>query len=270
MPRYVIGDVQGCFTQLQQLLAQINFKSDRDQLWFCGDLIARGPQSLETLRFVRDLADNAITVLGNHDLNFLASLHGFGRITASDQLQALQQAPDLHQLADWLQQQPLLHYDSPEQLLLVHAGLAPGWTVQTALCAAAEVEQSLRQNAGVLFSQMYGNKPDLWQEADDLAARQRFTINSCTRMRYCLADKRLELKEKGEVSANPALIPWFEFWRHEPHPTIFFGHWAALQGKCDVANIHALDTGCVWGNSLTAYCIESQRRYSVVGYKKQL
>lgn len=270
MPRYVIGDVQGCFEQLQQLLVQIDFKSDRDQLWFCGDLIARGPQSLQTLRFVRDLADNAITVLGNHDLNFLASLHGYGRVSAADQLQALQQAPDLHQLADWLIQQPLMHFNSQEQLLLVHAGLAPCWTLPTALSAAAEVSQSLQQNAALLFSQMYGNQPDLWQDAADEAARHRFTINACTRMRYCLADGRLELKEKGEVSANPDLIPWFEFWRHTPHPTIFFGHWAALQGRCDVEQIHALDTGCVWGNSLTAYCIESQRRYSVTGYIKQL
>ena len=270
MPRYVIGDVQGCYEQLQQLLQTINFNADRDQLWFCGDLIARGPQSLQTLRFVRDLADNAITVLGNHDLNFLASLHGYGKITAADQLQELQQAPDKHQLADWLLQQPLIHYDASEQLMLVHAGLAPGWSLATALQAAADVSQSLLQDAPSLFSRMYGNQPDLWQDAGDKAAKWRFTINSCTRMRYCLADGRLELKEKGEVSANPNLIPWFEFWRDEPHPTIFFGHWAALQGICDVDAIHALDTGCVWGNSLTAYCIESQRRYSVVGYKKQL
>lgn len=270
MPRYVIGDVQGCFDQLQELLQLIDFNSDRDQLWFCGDLIARGPKSLESLRFIRDLGANAVTVLGNHDLNFLASLYGFGKISAADQLLPLQQATDKQSLADWLQQQPLLHYDANEDLLLVHAGLAPCWDLATALSASQAVASALQHQPERLFSHMYGNHPTLWSEAITDIEQLRFSINSMTRMRYCYADGRLELKEKGEVSANPALTPWFEFWQKRPHPEIFFGHWAALQGQCSVQKIHALDTGCVWGNSLTAYCIETQRRYSVTGYKKQL
>jgi bis(5'-nucleosyl)-tetraphosphatase (symmetrical) len=270
MARYIIGDVQGCFDQLQELLQLINFNTDRDQLWFCGDLIARGPKSLECLRFIKDLGDNAITVLGNHDLNFLASLYGFGKIAAADQLLPLQQATDKHVLADWLQQQPLIHYEPAEDLLLVHAGLAPGWDLPMALIANQRVKFALQQYPERLFSQMYGNAPTLWSEALTEMEQLRFSINSMTRMRYCYSDGRLELKEKGEISTNPALTPWFEFWREQQHPEIFFGHWAALQGQCAVQGIHAMDTGCVWGNSLTAYCIETQQRYSVTGYKNQL
>jgi bis(5'-nucleosyl)-tetraphosphatase (symmetrical) len=270
MARYVIGDVQGCFDQLQELLQLIKFQSDCDQLWFCGDLIARGPKSLECLRFVKALADNAITVLGNHDLNFLASLYGYGKISAADQLTPLQQAPDKQQLADWLLQQPLLHFEPEQNLLLVHAGLAPEWDLQMALVASQHVAMELQHRPEFVFSQMYGNTPTLWSDAATTAEKLRFSINSLTRMRYCYADGRLELKEKGEISTNPDLKPWFEFWRDRQLPEVFFGHWAALQGQCSVQKIHALDTGCVWGNSLTAYCIETQRRYSVTGYKKQL
>jgi bis(5'-nucleosyl)-tetraphosphatase (symmetrical) len=270
MARYVIGDLQGCFDQLIQLLGLIDFNSDCDQLWFCGDLIARGPKSLESLRYIKNLGDNAITVLGNHDLNFLASLYGFGKISPADQLAPLLQAPDKQLLADWLLQKPLVHFEAKENLLLVHAGLAPEWDIPTALLASKHVEIALQMAPESLFSHMYGNTPMLWSEAVTEAEKLRFTINTLTRMRYCYANGSLELKEKGEISTNPDLQPWFEFWRERQHPEIFFGHWAALQGQCTVDNIHALDTGCVWGNSLTAYCIETQRRYSVTGYKKQL
>lgn len=270
MARYVIGDVQGCFTQLQQLLQLIAFDPARDQLWFCGDLIARGPQSLETLRFVRSLGERAITVLGNHDLNFLASRYGYGRISPDDQLAALQAAPDVDLLCDWLRQQPLIHYDTTEQLLLVHAGITPEWDLATALQMAAEVAQQLQQAPAELFAVMYGNGPESWHLIKNNAERWRYSINSLTRMRYCFSDGRLELKQKGELSDNPALSPWYEFWRKRDHPQIFFGHWAALAGHSPVPGIHALDTGCVWGQSLTCYCIESKQRFSVAGYKKSL
>jgi bis(5'-nucleosyl)-tetraphosphatase (symmetrical) len=270
MARYVIGDVQGCFDQLQQLLNLIQFDPTQDQLWFCGDLIARGPKSLETLRFVKNLGAAAVTVLGNHDLNFLASLHGYGRVSPADQLDELLQAPDLAELADWLQQQPLIHFDETEQLLLVHAGLAPEWSIDTALKACHAVEQQLRTDPVSLYAQMYSNNPDLWSDANSTFEKYRFTINSCSRMRYCFADGRLELRQKGELSDNPLLTPWFDFWSDREHPTIFFGHWAALQGYSPVSGIHALDTGCVWGQALTCYCIESQQRFSVAGYEKRL
>jgi len=270
MARYVIGDVQGCFAQLQQLLQLLNFRSDRDQLWFCGDLIARGPDSLATLRFLRALDANVVAILGNHDLNFLASLFGYGKISRADQLDELIHATDKWQLADWLLQLPLIHHLPAEELLLVHAGLAPLWTPVEAVTAAAAACSAMQQQPAEFFRQMYGNQPDLWQDATTLTAQHRFTINSCTRMRYCYPDGRLELQEKGEITANPDLVPWFQFWNNKPHPRILFGHWAALNGKCPQDRIEALDTGCVWGNSLTAYCIESEQRYSVAGYKKQL
>lgn len=270
MARYVIGDVQGCFTQLQQLLQLIDFQPEQDQLWFCGDLIARGPQSLETLRFVRSLGASAITVLGNHDLNFLASRYGYGRICTDDQLQTLQQAPDVDLLCEWLIQQPLLHYAKAEHILLVHAGLSPQWDLATAMSMADEIQQQLKNKPAALFAQMYGNGPDSWSLAKNNYDRWRYSINSLTRMRYCFQDGRLELKQKGELSDNPALSPWYEFWREREHPQIFFGHWAALAGHSPVEGIHALDTGCVWGQSLTCYCIESKQRFSVAGYKKSL
>lgn len=263
MPSYVIGDVQGCFSQLQSLLAKIQFDPKQDQLWFCGDLVARGPDSLATLRFIRSLGDTAKVVLGNHDLHFLACVFGFAKVDNKDQLTELLQASDLPELALWLQQQPLMHFDPERQLLLVHAGLAPDWPVETALEAAAEVGEILKNCPEKLFAVMYGNTPALWSEARTLEERWRFTINSCTRMRFCLANGALELKEKRHPDKVSNLIPWYQFWQQKIHPQIFFGHWAALMGYSPVAGIHALDTGAVWGNYLTAYCIETAQRYSV-------
>ncbi len=263
MPVYVIGDVQGCFQQLQSLLAKIQFDANKDYLWFCGDLVARGPDSLATLRFIRSLGDRAKVVLGNHDLHFLACAFGFAQADPKDLLDDLLHAPDLAELVHWLQQQPLMHFEPERNLLLVHAGLAPNWPVEIALKAAAEVSSVLKGSPERLFSVMYGNTPALWSEAHSEQERWRFTINSCTRMRFCLANGALELKEKRHPEKVSTLVPWYVFWQQEPHPEIFFGHWAALMGQSPVAGIHALDTGCVWGNYLTAYCIETARRYSV-------
>ncbi len=263
MASYVIGDVQGCFRQLQSLLAKIQFDPIRDQLWFCGDLVARGPDSLATLRFVRSLGNKAKVVLGNHDLHFLACVFGFATVDKKDLLDELLQAPDLPELTLWLQQQPLMHFEPERQLLLVHAGLAPDWPLDAALAAVAEVSSVLRESPAKLFSVMYGNTPALWSEAKTEEERWRFTVNSCTRMRFCLSNGALELKEKRHPDKVSTLVPWYQFWIQQPHPQIFFGHWAALMGHSPVAGIHALDTGCVWGNYLTAYCIETAQRYSV-------
>lgn len=269
MAHYVIGDVQGCYRQLQLLLEQLQFDVKTDSIWFCGDLVARGPESLQTLRFIKELGDCAVTVLGNHDLNLLASRYGYGRIQAADQLDELLQAPDFDELANWLQQQPLLFAD-PAIGVLVHAGIAPDLSISTAQQLAVEIHHQLRTNPEILFKSMYGNSPIRLQDAQSDAERWRYAINSLTRMRYCFHDGSLELKEKGELSSNPALVPWFEFWRQTAHPPIFFGHWAALNGHSPVDRIHALDTGCVWGNRLTAYCTDTDQRYSVEGYKKLL
>ncbi len=269
MAHYVIGDVQGCYSQLQRLLDLIQFNETDDLLWFCGDLVARGPESLQTLRFVKSLGASAVTVLGNHDLNLLATRYGFGRIQANDLLDELIAADDFAELCDWLQQQPLLVADATKGIL-VHAGLAPDFSIELAIQCARDVEHQLQHNPKQLFENMYGNTPTRLVDAQKHTERWRYTINSLTRMRYCFVDGELELKEKGEISTNPDLVPWFEFWRHRAHPPIYFGHWAALNGFSPVDGIYALDTGCVWGNKLTALCTDTDQRYSVEGFKKLL
>lgn len=146
---------------------------------------------------------------------------------------------------------------------MVHAGLAPEWDLTTALSAAAEVSTLLRHNPTQLLAVMYGNTPARWCEANTAEDRWRFTINACTRMRFCQPDGALELLTKSGIEAQNTLVPWYEFWRNKPHPELFFGHWASLNGYSPVTGIHALDTGCVWGNRLTAYCVEKKQRYSV-------
>lgn len=264
MATYVIGDLQGCFDPLQRLLQQINFSSE-DTLWFCGDLIARGPDSLSCLQFIYELGSQARCVLGNHDLHFLASYYGFSQLKAEDKLQQLIKAQHLPQLVDWLQQQPLIHISDNQQHIMVHAGLAPEWDINTALIAAAEVSHLIQHQPEQIFAIMYGNSPANWINAATDTEKWRFTINACTRMRFCRQDGSLEFKEKGSPLQQNALVPWYEFWQHKAHPALYFGHWAALNGYSPIANIHALDTGCVWGNTLTAYCIETAKRYSVTG-----
>ncbi len=265
MATYVIGDLQGCYQALQRLLQHVGYNQHTDTLWFCGDLIARGPQSLECLQFVKNLGDKAITVLGNHELHLLACYYGVGTIKAQDQLQALFDSPLLDELIQWLCQLPLLHLSQDQRHLLVHAGLAPEWSLAQAIQMSTEVQQQLRTDPLPLLQNMYGNKPERLSDAISPQQRWRFTINSCTRMRFCRQDGSLELKEKGHPRQQTSLVPWYEFWRSRLQTELFFGHWAALNGYSPVPNIHALDTGCVWGNALTAYCIETQQRYSVAG-----
>lgn len=269
MATYIIGDLQGCFEPLQRLLQHIRFDPEQDRLWFCGDLIARGPHSLECLLFVKQLGDRAITVLGNHDLHFLACHFGISQSKPQDKLQALFDSPLREELVHWLCQQPLLHLSADQRYMMVHAGLAPEWQLTDAMDAANNVQLSLRNEPKLVLSAMYGNKPERWSDARTTAERWRFTINSFTRMRFCRPDGSLELKEKGHPRNQATLVPWYEFWRTKMHTELFFGHWAALNGYSPVGNIHALDTGCVWGNALTAYCIETQQRYSVAAAPQQ-
>lgn len=266
MARYAIGDIQGCYEALQRLLQRLHFKASHDVLYFCGDLIARGPDSLQTLRFIKNLGASANVVLGNHDLNFLASRHGYGRIHPDDQLDALLNAPDCDELAAWLQQQPLLIREP--NAVIVHAGIAPDLSMAQAELLAEEVAVELRLRPASLFAQMYGNQPDCFEKATTNIERWRYAINSMTRMRYCSSNGRLDFKEKGGLTDNPALVPWYSFWEERPHPNIYFGHWAALNGYSPVERIFALDTGCVWGNQLTAICMDTHELYSVEGYKK--
>jgi bis(5'-nucleosyl)-tetraphosphatase (symmetrical) len=252
--RYAIGDIQGCCDELKALLARCNYSADRDELWFVGDLVNRGPQSLETLRFVRSLGANATVVLGNHDLHLLALAHGSKRKSKDgDTLDAILDAPDRDQLLEWLEGRPLAVYDEPRGDLLVHAGLAPEWTPREAAKYAREVEAVLRDDARSLFDAMYGNKPDKWDASLRGTDRMRFVINVFTRMRFCTRDGRVDLKAKDAPGEQPEdLVPWFDVpGRASRDVRVVCGHWSTL-GLKRRKDLLALDTGCVWGGSLTA------------------
>ncbi len=267
MTTYAIGDVQGCYAELQLLLTKIAFDPSRDRLWFTGDLVNRGPDSLATLRFLSQLQPAPVVVLGNHDLHLLAVAAGVAALKPGDTFGDILQAPDKSALCQWLRQQPLLHHDPDLGYTLIHAGLAPQWDLALSRQCAHEVETVLRDEQRYLdfLQQMYGNKPTHWTPQLAGWDRLRFITNCLTRLRFCDSDGNLSLKEKS--SPNPetqALIPWFAVpWRAHANVTVIFGHWAALNGRSEQANTHALDTGCVWGNKLTAMRLCDQKRFSV-------
>ncbi len=256
MSRFAIGDVQGCYEELRELLARLRFSADRDRLWFVGDLVNRGPRSLEVLRFVRALGENAETVLGNHDLHLLAVAAGRRRMRRSDTLEEVLGAKDRERLIEWLSQRPLAHLAAGD--LIVHAGVVPQWTAEATLAHAREVESELRTGRVELFEHMYGDQPDRWSE--DLAGmdRLRFIINVLTRMRLCTRDGQINLALKGQPPADgSAWRPWFEAEdRLSGAVRVVFGHWSAL-GLVLRANLAGLDTGCVWGGALTALDLDS-------------
>ena len=258
MTRYAIGDLQGCDEELRALLARLKFSADRDRLWFVGDLVNRGPGSLAALRLVRALADNAVVVLGNHDLHLLALAHGVHRRRRSDTLDEVLAARDREVLLEWLLACPLAHAEGTD--LMVHAGLVPQWSAAQTLALAHEVEAALRRDPRALFEQMYGNEPERWDEGLTGAARLRFIINVLTRLRLCTADGRVDLSVKGAPPRSPSpLRPWFEHRRRASRSVrVIFGHWSAL-GLVQRANVVGLDTGCVWGGALTALDLDAER-----------
>lgn len=255
MTLYAVGDVQGCFKPLQCLLEQVDFSPSRDQLWLAGDLVNRGPQSLETLRFVRDLGTSGTAVLGNHDLHLLAVAHNIERLKKSDTLSPILEANDRADLIYWLRQQKLVHHDPEHSLTMVHAGIPPQWSVKKALKRAEEVEYALRDDAELLpyLDGLYGNFPAKWDKQLQGIERLRLITNYFTRMRFCTADGTLELQSKEGLDQAPqGFAPWFSHpERKTRDQTLIFGHWAALEGQCTEPNVHALDTGCVWGNAMT-------------------
>lgn len=266
MATFVIGDVQGCFQQLERLLSHIKFDPFSDTLWFAGDLVNRGPDSLSVLRFVRSLGDKHITVLGNHDLHLLAVAKGAAKLHREDTLYDILEAADCDQLLEWLLQRPLIHYDKEVNAVLTHAGIAPYWTIGKAVLLANEVENQLQSKDATAFLQViYGNKPDLWDDTLTGYDRLRCIVNYFTRMRLCDAEGRLDFNYTGGLAnCPPNLYPWFLVpHRFDEQVDILFGHWAALNGEVTVPYINALDTGCVWGNTLTAMCVETKARFSV-------
>ncbi|MBI3563211.1 MAG: symmetrical bis(5'-nucleosyl)-tetraphosphatase [Gammaproteobacteria bacterium] len=257
MATYVIGDVQGCYAALQALLHTLNFNTNQDQLWFVGDLVNRGPDSLGVLRFVKQLGEQAITVLGNHDLHLLAIANGLHRDKAHD-LAAILTAPDRDLLLDWLRHRPFLHQNTHLGYTLIHAGLPPQWTINQAQHYADELQSVLRgADYPSLLANMYGDEPQQW--SDDLQGweRLRFICNCFTRLRYCTAAGRVALHLKGPPGSQPRdYTPWYEITPSRPRQgNIVFGHWSTLgihRGK----NVYALDSGCVWGGQLSALRID--------------
>lgn len=259
MSHFAIGDVQGCYGALQRLLEQLRFDPARDRLWFAGDLVNRGPDSLRTLRFVRALGDRAICVLGNHDLHLLARARG-GRGGRRDTLDALLAAEDRDELLDWLRHRPLLH--EWQGWALLHAGLPPQWDLPQARRAARQVEALLRgPEHPQLLSRMYGDQPAQWSTRLRGIARARFVINAYTRLRYCDAQGRFDAHAKGAPGSQPpGLLPWFAVpGRRSLDTEIVFGHWSTLgQVHWPEHRVWGLDTGAVWGGKLTALCLETR------------
>lgn len=256
MPTYAIGDIQGCCDEFEALLDRIRFDPAHDRLWLVGDLVNRGPRSLDVLRKVKALGDAAITVLGNHDLHLLAVAFVPGeKLKAKDTLTEVLAAPDRDELLDWLRRRPVLHHDSQLGYTMLHAGLPPQWDFATAQSCAQELEATLRDSSGCreLFAHMYGDQPNRW--SDDLTGyeRLRFITNCFTRLRFCRTDGQLELKYKGTIEAAPAhLTPWFRAPNRQSRQLrIVCGHWSAL-GLYEGDGVLSIDTGCVWGSSLCA------------------
>jgi bis(5'-nucleosyl)-tetraphosphatase (symmetrical) len=257
--RYAIGDIQGCYDELRALVAKAGFKPDRDQLWFTGDLVNRGPKSLEVLRYVRSLGHNAICVLGNHDLHLLAIAFGSKRkVKSGDTLEDIFDAKDRDTLLEWLLGLPLVHFDAGYGDLLVHAGLIPQWSPAAAVDLAREVESALATDARNVFDHMYGDQPDKWEDDLEPIERLRFAINVFTRMRICTREGRIELKTKG--AGHDVRLPWRAWFEHENRGSrdvrVIFGHWSA-RGLVRSHGVIGLDTGCVWGGALTALDLDS-------------
>lgn len=265
MAVYAIGDVQGCYAGLRALLDKLKFDPASDTLWFTGDLVNRGPQSLEVLRFVSAIP-GVVSVLGNHDLHCLAVASGQAPEKKNDTFNSLFAAPDRDALLSWLRQRPLLHHDDKLEVSLVHAGLLPSWDVSEATRCAREAEHAIaRSDKNELFTHMYGDTPDRWQESLDGWARLRIIINAFTRLRYCHADGRLDLRPKMAPGRQPAgLLPWFQVpGRLSQSNRILFGHWSTL-GVWNQDNVIGLDSGCLWGGRLTAVRLDGPAQFTDV------
>ncbi|MCL4121248.1 UNVERIFIED_CONTAM: hypothetical protein GTU68_036778 [Idotea baltica] len=263
MTTYAIGDLQGCLAPLKYLLDQVQFNLHKDKLWLVGDLVNRGPDSLETLRFLYRMRHAIVCTLGNHDLHLLAAAQQPEKLTKSDTLQEILDAPDCNELLYWLRQQKLLHYDENRKMALVHAGIPPQWSIKQALVYAEEVESTLRDPIChiELLNNIYGNQPKYWNEKMIGVDRLRVIINYFTRMRFCTESGLLDFKNKQKANtAKPPYFPWFSYpSRKTKDIRIVFGHWASLEGKISAQNIFALDTGCVWGGSLSLLNIDTEQ-----------
>jgi len=270
MSTYAIGDVQGCFNELLQLLDKINFDETNDRLWFVGDLVNRGPASLEVLNFVMKLDESAITILGNHDLHLLALAEEIVAPKKKDTLASILTSPDKQELTAWVRKQPLMHHDKDLQVSMTHAGLPPQWEIDQALALASEVTQVLTSDDYLSFLKvMYGNTPNTWDENLTGNDRLRFIVNCFTRIRYLNDKNELNFSEKGAPGSQANhLTPWFMVEnRKSKHDKIIFGHWSTvhLGTITDFMsyNVYPIDTGCLWGGELTALRLEDRLLFTV-------
>ena len=273
MATYAIGDIQGCYRSFKQLLEEIKFKPSQDTLWLAGDLVNRGNGSLDVLRYVADLGESSKQVLGNHDFHLLAAAEGIRNVRNSDTLEQVINAPDAKELLDWLSQQPLLYQDENLGFVMTHAGIPPIWNLSKAQGLATEVETQLRSNHRQYFlTNLFGNEPLCWADSLQGEERYRCIVNYFTRMRFCKPDGTLDFTSKRDVASAPkGYAPWFNY----PSKTLkeaamVFGHWAALEGYTGIRHIYALDTGCVWGNHLTAMRLEDHKKFKVAAVKQDL
>lgn len=264
MSTYVVGDIQGCLKPLKCVLKRVSFNPDKDMLWSVGDIVNRGPRCLKTLRYLHAMRDNLVLVLGNHDLHLLAVAAGVRKANRSDTLDKILKAPDKETLLTWLLHRPLIHHEHDHTM--VHAGIPPQWSIEQAIALGGEVETVLRSpDCIAFFKQMYGNEPVLW--SDDLTGMTRLRVitNYLTRMRYCTSHGVLDLDSKGPSpnTGKKKVSAWFSHpKRKTAKDRILFGHWASIEGKTDTPNAIGLDTGCVWGGSMTLYELETGRRTS--------
>jgi bis(5'-nucleosyl)-tetraphosphatase (symmetrical) len=271
MATYVVGDIQGCFEPLQRLLANVAFSPSRDQLWSVGDMVNRGPQSLETLLFLEQLGAAFTGVLGNHDLHFLALASKVNALGKAKSLRPLLDSPACSRLFEWVRQLPLAHRQrvqtdqGPRQVLMVHAGIAPDWSFSSAVEFAAEVSAALRESSYVeLLRGMYGDEPHRWDPALQGIERLRVITNVLTRLRFCTTTGDMNMTDKGEAdTAPPGYRPWFDYHYPAGDELLLFGHWATLEGLTNRSNILGLDTGCVWGRCMTLLHLEKLERVTV-------
>jgi len=263
MPSYAIGDVQGCFDELKRLLRELGFGA-HDRLWFVGDLVNRGPKSLEVLRFVRDLGERAVVVLGNHDLHLVTQYEGFERIRKDDTFADVLGAADSKALVDWLRGRPMMHVDGG--YAMVHAGLLPQWNTQKSVQLAKEVEVALRgPDYRAFLGNMYGSQPDQWSDSLQGWDRLRVIVNAMTRLRFCTPEGKMDFRAKGS-KPPPGHVAWYDL--RSDREVIVCGHWSALGLKTG-ERLAALDSGCVWGGKLTAMRLEDRALFQVpcAGYQ---
>ena len=261
MPTYVIGDIQGCYRTLRRLMERIGLRREEDRLWFVGDLVNRGTGSLEALRWVREMGDRAVTVLGNHDLHLLGVADGPRKKSPRDTLDGILAAPDRHELLGWLRNRPLLHREGAH--VLVHAGILPSWSIEKAERLAHEAEEALR---GAIYPKILKalskRPPNRWQEGLKGIPRIMAILAAFSRLRSCSPNGAMQLGFTGPPDqAPPGHIPWFRLRpRQSAQTTIYFGHWSAL-GLHQQDGVRALDTGCVWGGTLTALRLEDGKLF---------